>query len=1167
MFTSILSVILVINEVMASNAGQAISPAYNYDSWVELYNPSDEAVNIGGMTFSDSNGHTWQMPQTMGSVAAKDFKVVWFGSGEIKSDQAPFKLDCDGGTITLTDRNGNVVAAQTYPEALSRTAWARTTDGGEQWRWTADATPGESNATATFADTRLDAPVVSQNSTLFKSSLSVKVNIPAGARLMYTTDGSLPVDLATTTPWKQQVKNGSCEATGNVSLLARNYGGNGDDNTITAGIGTNGSHGIKVTSSKNAQNDHEAQLFIYTPDHIWKTGERYRFHMMVKADKAAKMTTQTHTTPHTYIANNMFDGKTYNVGTEWMAIDYEGTITDSQVGKKTTTTGGWGGWGGWETVTYEDMQTIAFNLNVDRLDNTFYFDDVSWELYDNNISTQESKNGQFTVSNTSGYTFRLFKDGYLPSVPVTRSYIKTSNSYTLPIVSIVGDRRFFTDPMIGIDCDGSNGKTGNGQDTPRNYNQDWDRPVNLSYLSPSGEMLYNQDVSIKVSGGWTRSQRYRSFKLKASKIFDGMNRYDYAFFPQKPYIRSKTLLVRNGGNDVWIHNARFLDPALETIIQRSGIDLDVQSCVPVIEYVNGELRGVLNLREPNNDDFAYANFGYDDEELDAFENMVMKNGDDKALSRIFELARDINAEGAYEELCQLLDIDEFTNYMATTMFLDNDDWPNNNIKAYRSKLDGRYRFVSFDLDYAFALRGFNTKGDNPFTYFQQFKDASTVNGESNLNREIVRLLFNLLGHDGYRRKYIDTFCLVAGSVFEPTRAGAIVDELLAKVKPMTQLMKQQGINDGHDPDRAASTIKNKLSGRTAKMTTNMQQFSPMKLSGVKKHSVTLKTDTKGARIEVNGINVPYADFNGVLFSPVRLKAVVPAGYQFAGWKKGNTLVSADKEIDMPTDNTVSLTATFTKLSDSELTAKGITPVRINEVSAGNGIYVNEFFKRNDWLELYNTTDEDIDVEGMYLTDNVSKPQKYQITSGDTKASTIVPAHGYLIIWCDKLDPLSQLHASFKLSDDGGDVMLTAEDGEWSDLFSYTAMKSDETAGRYPDGSANVITMNVPTIAAANITSSYATTIEQSGTAGISDMLAANDLSVRYSDYRLTVQATGNSNVTITVTNMSGQNVLSQQLNTANGRCELSVLQLTAGVYIASVTDNYGRTATCKFIVR
>ena len=473
MWTSILSVIVVINELMASNAGSVMSPATNFDSWVEFYNPSNQNVNLAGMYLCDDADHSWQMPSNIGSIPAKGYKVVWMGSNDIKSNQAPFKLDCDGGTIILKDKNGTVVDNLQYPSAMSRTAYARTTDGGNEWGWTSTPTPEASNATSVFASERLEAPVVDKGSTIFKNSLSVKVTIPDGARLMYTTDGSLPA----------APKSGT---------------------------------------------------------------------------------------------------------------DYKGTE-----------------------------------------------------------ATKESKDGRFTFNNTTNLTLRLYKNGYLPSVPVTRSYIKTSSNYTLPIISIVGDKKYFTDPKIGIDCDGdgTNGKVASYTGgSPRNYAQEWDRPVNFSYISSDGEMLFNQDANIKISGGYTRTQQYRSFKLKASKVFDGQNRYDYPFFPQKPYNRHKTLLIRNGGNDIWRHNARFIDPALETIIQRSGIDVDVQSYVPVIEYVNGKLRGVFNMREPNNDDYAYANWGYDDEEIDAFENLTIKNGDDEAIKRIFELGKKINNEGAYEEL-------------------------------------------------------------------------------------------------------------------------------------------------------------------------------------------------------------------------------------------------------------------------------------------------------------------------------------------------------------------------------------------------------------------------------------------------------------------------------------------------------------------------------------
>lgn len=952
MWTSILSVIVVINELMASNAGSVMSPATNFDSWVEFYNPSDQNVNLAGMYLCDDADHSWQMPSNIGTIPSKGYKVVWMGSSDIKSNQAPFKLDCDGGTIILKDKNGTVVDNLQYPSAMSRTAYARTTDGGNEWGWTSTPTPEASNATSVFASERLEAPVVDKGSTIFKNSLSVKVTIPDGARLMYTTDGSLPA----------APKSGT---------------------------------------------------------------------------------------------------------------DYKGTE-----------------------------------------------------------ATKESKDGKFTFDNTTNLIVRLFKDGHLPSVPVTRSYIKTSSNYTLPIISIVGDKKYFTDPKIGIDCDGdgTNGKVASYTGgSPRNYAQEWDRPVNFSYISSDGEMLFNQDANIKISGGYTRTQQYRSFKLKASKVFDGQNRYDYPFFPQKPYNRHKTLLIRNGGNDIWRHNARFIDPALETIIQRSGIDVDVQSYVPVIEYVNGKLRGVFNMREPNNDDYAYANWGYDDEEIDAFENLTIKNGDDEAIKRIFELGKKINNEGAYEELQTLLDIDEFTNYMAVTFFLYNDDWPDNNMKAYRSRNDGRYRFISFDLDYAF--KGcWSDSENNPFTNFARFKNDSAP--RTSYNKDIVNLFLNLLNNTDYRQKFITTFCLMGGSVFEPSIASDIIDELLEKVKPMCQLMKQQYINDGHDPDRAASTIKNNLSGRASTMADYMKQFSAFGLSSTSKRSVELTTDIDGATITVNGINVPYAYFKGYLFGNFDLEAKAPTGYRFICWKKSGTQYSTKASISVTGTSAIKLQACFKALTDAEKTTQGLTPVRINEVSAANGIHVNEYFKRNDWVELYNTTDKDINVAGMYLSDNEQKPLKYQISKGDSQASTTIPAHGYLIVWCDKLESKDQLHASFKLDADGGSVLLTAADESWNDRLVYTAHQADQTVGRYPDGGSDIFVMNVPTIAQSNISTSYLVPVEQGDVTGI-------DIAQ--------ISASGSQ---ISLYNLAGQPVITPQ----RGNC-----------YIARYTDAQGRVKTVKFI--
>jgi len=1186
MWSTLLSVVLVINELMASNAGQVMSPAINFDSWIEVYNPSDEEINLGGMYLSNDaeNLKKWLMPSYVGKVPAKGFQVIWLGSHDRDDAQAPFKLDCDGGAIYLSDADGKLITSQEYPEALSRTAWARKTDGGNDWGWTAKPTPGETNATAVFADKRLDAPKVNMDSKLFNGSLTIKVDIPAGTRLTYTTNGSLPTDpkdIPTEDPWTQQVKNGNCEGEDASCFGSKDGNTNKIEYRITDGVGVKNSRGVIVKAVKGAKSDDAAQFFVYTPDHVWQTGEKYRFTMRVRADKATKIKAFAQKKPGEAIEVetgwgwntqktlvSMLDGQ-YNVTTEWTVIKCEGYINSDQAGEQWSGGGGWGGWGGW-TVTYS-LQTIAFNLNIDKKeDNNFYFDEISWESLPvgyTEFPTQESTNGEFTIAGTTNFTFRLFKDGSLPSVPVTRSYIQTTNKYTLPIISIVADEEFLWDEKIGLDTDGdgTNGETGNGQNSPKNYNCSWDRPVNFSFLSPEGEMLFNQDVNLSVSGGYTRSQEYRSFKLKSNKIFDGLNRLDYPFFPQKPYNRNKVLLIRNGGNDIWRHNARFIDPALETIIQRSGIDLDVQSYVPIIEYVNGELRGVLNMREPNNDKFADANFGYDDEELDALENSEVKKGSDEVMKRIYELGKKINETGVYEELKTLLDIDEYINYMAVTFFLYNDDWPDNNIKCYRSQNDGRYRFISFDLDYAF--KGcWNYSKDDPFATFEQFKDNKAPRESKNM--EFVNFFLNMLNHDGFRKKFIDTFCLMGGSVFEPTRANAIVDELYNNIKAMCQLMKnQEYINAGHDPERAVETIKKELNGRSKKMTVHLKQYEPMKLKNVNRQDVTLSANAEGATLLVNGMEVPYADFKGHLFAPVTLEAKAPAGYTFTGWKSGDNVVSTATKMDLPSDASVSLVACFEPLSSEQMMAQGITPVRVNEVSAANSIFANEYWKRNDWVELYNTTDKDIDVAGMYLSDNPDKPQKYQIAADG--ASTVIPAHGYLVIWCDKLDPLSQLHASFKLAAEGGYILLTAADGSWSDQFFYSQHKGDESVGRYPDGGSDIFVMNFPTIAKANITSSYAALVDQSQGVGIRDITldATESISISYLQGNLAIRSTSADRLQVRITNLAGQTVASLQAQLSGGYAEVSTEQLPAGVYIAIATDQQGHKATCKFIKR
>ena len=104
---------------------------------------------------------------------------------------------------------------------------------------------------------------------------------------------------------------------------------------------------------------------------------------------------------------------------------------------------------------------------------------------------------------------------------------------------------------------------------------------------------------------------------------------------------------------------------------------------------------------------------------------------------------------------------------------------------------------------------------------------------------------------------------------------------------------------------------------------------------------------------------------------------------------------------------------------------------------------------DDWLELYNVSEDTVILDNHFLTDDPENFTKWKFPESNL---TIAP-YEYLLIWCDNDDEQGDTHTNFKLSGNGEFIGLTNPDGETIiDSLTFTEQITDVSYGRYPDGS-------------------------------------------------------------------------------------------------------------------
>jgi hypothetical protein len=127
-------------------------------------------------------------------------------------------------------------------------------------------------------------------------------------------------------------------------------------------------------------------------------------------------------------------------------------------------------------------------------------------------------------------------------------------------------------------------------------------------------------------------------------------------------------------------------------------------------------------------------------------------------------------------------------------------------------------------------------------------------------------------------------------------------------------------------------------------------------------------------------------------------------------------------------------------------------VKINEVMAKNLItLMDNFGEYEDWVEIYNPFNVNVNLSGYYFSDNPEIRNKWQVP-GTFPDSVTVPANGWRLFFCDGDLNQGVLHNNFSLSNGGEYVGLFGPDGySLVDEVQWSRMGADTTYGRLYDG--------------------------------------------------------------------------------------------------------------------
>ncbi len=483
--------------------------------------------------------------------------------------------------------------------------------------------------------------------------------------------------------------------------------------------------------------------------------------------------------------------------------------------------------------------------------------------------------GNILVEKTTVLRCANIAQGSVPGNVVTRTYVFEDRPQT-PVVFLTANPNSLFDPDTGMYMTGPNAQAKDPH-YGANYWEDREIPVFVELLEKGeNSPAFAKNAGLEIFGNYSRANPKKSVAIVFKEKY-GDKRLEYPLFPDFPDLKKfKVFLLRNNGGNF---GADFIRDRLCSSVTE-GLGVDYQRGRGVVVYYNGEYYGIHSIRERSTKYYFETHYGIDPEQVDLLkaDNSATAGSPTEYVALMDWLETNhLDNDQNYANVEAQIDVDNFINYVQTELFMNNRDWPSNNLKKWRgTNPKTKWKWFIYDMDFGFG---------NEYSEFKNniFEFATAEDGPDWPNGPASTLLLRrMLENKNFKTAFINRMPVLLATYFEKSRLLARINTMMSEIESeIARDQKRWNLNASYMSGQLEK-MKTFAGSRQAVIMSEMTDFFGLGETA----KVTLSVQGSG-KIMVH--NLPL-DRNSVTVSffkgtPVKLTAKANGG-AFSGWSDG-----------------------------------------------------------------------------------------------------------------------------------------------------------------------------------------------------------------------------------------------------------------------------------------